>query len=641
LFQEYAMFGEGTQVAAAYGLPGDGANFGLSSGGVPPEGALYGASMGSLLEQLLALQTAGFGSTNLSGPQAKLITAPVWDRFCDGWLATLTPAPNEIETYFPFAYQMMGYGDILRLYADPDFSTIFDPLVLLDMNLGNTNRLAKTSWLSVEAPEGGYNYLLTRASTSWGGAENYDTSLLYFLTLNPATLAPPPDPRLAEPTVFYDQEQGTLMGQSDWTTNRSQLEWRCSWISINHQNGDAGMFQFLRKREFLTKQYSGYDANDYGQCSWFQNTLALQNYCTAGTPDNLGWFEAGLWATGSQWQLGEGAGDPTQYASAGTNCVYTYGDMTPLYNRPSPYEPEDNAVDILQANRSLLWLKPDHIVVYDRATSLHPGLFKRFNLCLPAEPTVAPFSGGGSLVTETLADGQQLFINSLLPKDGFVTVASLSNAVTTVAEGEPDNYRIAIEDPNGPADIRFLHVLQGADAGAPGSPVTYLQSTGGNPFEGVAVRGAEVLFPVNVLSNNFTSLSYAAPAGVTNHYIAGLTPNARYAVTVRTNANQLQVTVAPGTRMTADSAGLLVFDNAGQPLQSSASQWTRVSQLGGGVELSGLGGPLLSYQVQVTTNLATPNWTTLGAATADTSGHIQYTDIPAPSTGTRFYRLAR
>lgn len=124
LFQEYAMFGEGAQVAADYGLLGYGTDFGCANGGLPPKGMLYGHSLGFLLSPLLALQTAGFNGANLSGPQCKLIGAPMWDRFCDAWLSALMPAPTVIEGYLPLEYQFMGYGDMLRLYMTPDFSAM-------------------------------------------------------------------------------------------------------------------------------------------------------------------------------------------------------------------------------------------------------------------------------------------------------------------------------------------------------------------------------------------------------------------------------------------------------------------------------------------------------------------------------------
>lgn len=638
LFQEYAMFGEGAQVAADYGLPGYGTNFGCANAGMPPEGMLYGHAFGFLLSQLLALQTAGFGDASLVGPQGKLIGAPMWDRFCDAWLSALMPAPTVIETYLPLKYQFMGYGDILRLYMTPDFSAMYSLLMMLDQNTGVTNRISKNRWFAVQAPEGGYNNLLNRISVPWGNAEINQGSVLYFLTLDPATLAPPADPRPALPMLFYDASQSTLVGQSDWTTNRSMLHWRCSWNTINHQNADGGMFQFFRKGAFLTKEYSGYDAYGYGQSSWLHNTLALQNHCPAGTPQNLQWFETPLWETGSQWMLGEDTGDPQTYASGGANYVFSYGDLTPLYNRPSPYTPANAALDILHASRSLLWLKPDHIIIYDRATSQTAGLFKRFNLCLPAAPTPV---GGGSLLTETLPGGQQLFINTLSPTNGVASVNPLTNVISSVAEGEPCNYGLTIEDTNNPTNIRFLHVLQGADAGKTADTAAHLLSTSGIAFEGASVRGVAVMFPVNVLSNNFTNLGYTASSGVTNHYVAGLRPNASYAVTVQTNSGSMQVTVAPGLGVTADNAGLLSFDSAGKALNTFVPRWLSAQWVGSGVQLTGLGSPFLPYQVLATTNLNAPNWTVLGTATADAGGGLQFLSPPPITSTERFYRLAR
>ena len=433
LFQEYAMYGEGDQVAADYGLPGYGANFGLTSGGLPPEGSLYGHSVGFLLGQLLALQTAGFNNTNTdyAGPQIKLIGAPLWDRVCNAWLSLITPAPTVIESYMAPAYRLMGYGDTLRLYVTPDFSEVHSLLMLLDARTGVTNRLAKTRWLCMEEPQGGYDDLLNRVARPYGGGEINQNGVLYFLAIDPATLARPPDPRPTLPTLFYDRQQGVFVGHSDWTTNSSMLHWRCSWLSIDHQNADAGMFQFFRKGEFLTKEYSGYDQNgSTGQSSWLHNTLALKNACAAGTPNNLSWYETACWTTGSQWMLDENAGDPFVRVSTGSRTVFAAADLTPLYNRPSPYSPENAAQDILQATRSLLWIKPDRLVVYDRAVSKTAGLFKRFNLCLPAAPAVTPFPGGGSLLTGTLPSGQQLFIKSS-PENIARSVSPTSSARST------------------------------------------------------------------------------------------------------------------------------------------------------------------------------------------------------------------
>jgi hypothetical protein len=155
------------------------------------------------------------------------------------------------------------------------------------------------------------------------------------------------------------------------------------------------------------------------------------------------------------------------------------------------------------------------------------------------------------------------------------------------------------------------------------------------------VCGVAVLFPVNALSNNFTSLGYTAPSGITNHYVAGLRPNISYTVTVQTNSGPIQVTVTAGPGVTADNVGLLSFDNSGKALNLFVPRWLSAQWVNGGLQLNGLGGSLLPYQVLAGTNLTTPNWTTIGTATADASGALQFLHTsPAPATE-RFYRLAR
>src|SRR5262249_53557392 len=54
--------------------------------------------------------------------------------------------------------------------------------------------------------------------------------------------------------------------------------------------------------------------------------------------------------------------------------------------------------------------------------------------------------------------------------------------------------------------------------------------------------------------------------------------------------------------------------------------------------VNGSGYPTLPYRIEASTNLGGTNWTTVGAATADASGGLQFTDTNA-SAPPRFYRL--
>jgi hypothetical protein len=57
--------------------------------------------------------------------------------------------------------------------------------------------------------------------------------------------------------------------------------------------------------------------------------------------------------------------------------------------------------------------------------------------------------------------------------------------------------------------------------------------------------------------------------------------------------------------------------------------------------LTALGGTNLQYQVQANSDLTTTNWQTIGTATADGTGLIQFDDTTVTNQPQRFYRLSR
>jgi hypothetical protein len=376
-------------------------------------------------------------------------------------------------------------------------------------------------------------------------------SLFLFLLLDPA--ATTTDPRPNYPTAFYDPGQGRLIDRTDWSPNATLFDFRCSWESINHQQGDANQFEFYRKGEWLTKGVANYDDGDNGQSSDYHNTLTLENWCSNGTPSDLLW-EVAFWTNGSQWPLAINNGDPVTYASVQTNYSYAFGDTTQLYNRPEFWTPANAALDILHASRSIIWLKPDHIVVYDRATSHTAGLFKQFNLAFPNLPTL-----NGNVITTTTPGGQNLYVTSLLPVGATFTPISIDGPLITIADLEPCQYRMVIQDPSNPTDERFLHVLQGADVGVQPDGAALVQSTAGTAMDGVVVGNTVVLFIVDA-TTPFNGTAYTAPANVTQHFVTGCVPNGFYNVTSANTANGLMLTIAPSAGGSqADTAGVLAL----------------------------------------------------------------------------------
>jgi hypothetical protein len=398
--------------------------------------------------------------------------------------------------------------------------------------------------------------LLSRVSNpwSWGVADSFLSFLLFDPTAGQAS-----DPRPTYPTLFYDPPMGRLVAHSDWTPNGTMFSYMASWESINHQDATGGQFELFRNGEWLTKEMSNYDNNAQGLTTLYHNTLALQNWSAAGTP-TLNWNETTEWANGSQWMWGAAAGDPTTVTSSGPGYVYAASDLTKMYDRPASM-PANGATDVLQATRSIVWLNnvpnqgtaSDYIVVYDRASTIHSGLFKQFNLSLVTAPVTQTLNGA-TVSTETMADGQQLFIETLLPQNAATSYFNGAANMSPIAELEPTQFIYQVQDPTNPASTAFLHVLQGANSGASMVAASYVQSTTGTAFDGAVFGANAVFFPVST-STQFTGTSLPAPAGVHTVMVAGLTPGS-YTYSV---VNGIVTIGSGGATATTDSAGLLTI----------------------------------------------------------------------------------
>jgi len=57
-----------------------------------------------------------------------------------------------------------------------------------------------------------------------------------------------------------------------------------------------------------------------------------------------------------------------------------------------------------------------------------------------------------------------------------------------------------------------------------------------------------------------------------------------------------------------------------------------------GLRLRGLGATTNSYQIQATTNLANPAWTSVGSSTADANGRFTFLTSQTSNSPVRFYR---
>ena len=511
-----------------------------SRGGLLPEGLEYSPqTLGYATQFLLSLHTAGatYPITTALGSN------PFWDDSLTAYLHSLSPATVAREEggdrYLPSFY---GDGQSYHL---PDFVSAFAPIGLYDTMTGNTARLNRVRWLQSHTAPGGATQLAERVRNP----VDFREAILYFMLYDP-NAAPATDPRPALATGYLAPGLNRLFSRSGWGSDASWFTYSLSWNSIDHQMADGNHFSFYRNGEWLTKGRVGYANIAEGiASSEFYNTVAIQNDRPVDR-DDTDW-RIDLWQRGSQFNY-VNDGNPTLLASSlATDYAYALGDATNLYNATS-----EGSTAVTLAERAILWLKPDHIVVYDRAATASTGKFKRWWLQLPNPATV-----NGKVATMTTAAGQQLFVTALLPTAATLTAVNTNEQIIqeTAASDDPMTVRLRVDAPGNGESVRFLHVLQGADAGANVDGVTLVRS-GDNNFEGTIIEDKVVLFPVNreLLA---TTLAYTVPAGVSNHFITGLKPNTGYTVVVQSVGGNQQVEITEGGSTQTDAGGVLVYSN--------------------------------------------------------------------------------
>jgi hypothetical protein len=545
-----------------------------AAGGMAPEGFEYSPqALGYIVQFLLAVKTAGLEDPARFGPQVVLTDNPFWDEVVPAFLHSLSTVPKILpgaERLGP-VYEPAWYGDG-EVYGGPDMIGLLGPLARYDELTGNRTRLDAIRWIETFTPPGGADLMITDRVFYANGSALMN-AILYFMLFDPALFEPgapvPNDPRPAQALFHFAPGIGHLLARTGWDEKAAWFVYNLGWIAIDHQTADGNGFSYYRKGEWLTKPAIGY-GGEYGDedpsDDWYYtdsahaNTLALENEAPwVVEPTD---YTSQLYWRGSQWEYVP-AGDPTILAmSVQPGYAYALGDSTNLYNSV-----QNSSMDMRHASRSIVWLPPDAIVIYDRAESATGGRFKRFWLNLTAGGTVA-----GTRATIATASGQQLVVDTLLPAGAVPEVRPLDNPLDSRADGDPITNQLVVEAPGKPASARFLNVLQGVDAGAAAAAAVMLSSDDG-AFAGAAVGSTAVLFPVT-LATAAADIAFTVPASTTAQLITGLAPGAGFDVALAPSGDSIAVTVTAGTSYRANDGGVLQIGTLPSPLGTSQLAFT-------------------------------------------------------------------
>lgn len=547
------------QYLADYALRTDGA------GGISVEGSQYASNgLGPMAIMLAGLNSAGQDDVQAWGPQANVSRHPFWSLTVPSYLAQLTPmsrVPTGVNLgYLGPIYQPPLSGDLENfLYINDQMIKVLAPMALVDQRAnGNSGPIIQAvRYIQRNLAQGGPSNFAGRIATTKGSTALRD-AIYYFLLFDPAAPAPA-DPRPAmQPKTLFSQHtvngklMGMVLGRSGYTASDTYFHWRLDWNRIDHQRGDSLGFGLWKNGLWLTKGMTGYGTLQ--GCSDYRNSLSLQNGVPTGSPVG----EDTTAAHGSQWDYSP-IGDPEITArSTADGFLFFSGDATNLYN----HQYQTTLREIEHASRSIMWLKPDHVIVYDRAKSKSAGYYKKFFVNVPRDPVITG-NVAWSPAMEGAVEKGRIFVTSLLP-------AGASIQWKTINDGQPaggidsGTGRPSFEDmwsqiyvaaPGAPQETRFLHVIQGTDAGVTSADAAQVVTSSDGEFEG-AVAGSRCVIFRKTLGSPPAALSYTHPAGVTTHYITGLAPFAGFNVA---QAGTTVTLTANGTQRFTDGGGVLVL----------------------------------------------------------------------------------
>ncbi|WP_374562831.1 hypothetical protein [Ideonella sp.] len=524
-------------------------------GGISPEGAEYGESIGFYYGLLLALNTSGRDDTARDGKKVSFTGNPVYKTLLPGYYHSLTT--KKVATDYGSVYQPSWFGDGEQLYLQ-DPMRVMGPNALGARYAADAATLNGARWMEYVAPPDNPGRLSRKANND----DAIVDSIYYFLLFDPAS-GTPTDPRAGLKTYNYAPGIGRIQARTSWADgNKTRLfDYKLSYNTIDHQHGDGNSFDFWRKGEWLTKEFTAYGAG--AAMSEFKNAPSVQNNPNAQVGD----YQHEQLVRGSQFLLGNHDGDPKVLLQGqGKDFVTVTGDATNLYNFDNGWV---TARDVSHVSRSLLWLQPDALVLMDRTKTTVSGRFKRFNLMLPSNGA-APVVSGDKVVASTPGN-QRLEVRTLLPASGSRSIQvegptlnlpdSMWKATLDPMSANKSNwtggYRLRVENPGQPAAVNFLHVLQGYDAGATAATTQLLRSNSGTAMSGALVGSTATLF-VDDLSHAITSFTVPLPAAAHRLLLAGTVAKAAYTVSVSVDgqgARTLHVS-AGGTQL-AGAHGVL------------------------------------------------------------------------------------
>jgi hypothetical protein len=305
-------------------------------------------------------------------------------------------------------------------------------------------------------------------------------------------------------------------------------------LSADHQTFSPGQLQIQRGDNALLVNANAVGDNQTGaHKSSFSNAVVVDDN---GDGAQTYRFSTGYWY-----------GDPGVVVNAyqaGPNFIYVSGDYHAAYSTP---DDPGGGGSTTELTRQVVYLRPDFVVVYDRATTVKDDYPKLLQWHFLDDPTVV-----GNAFVET--QGQ-----SKLFGQTFSSVP-LTTTLATVTVGNADVSELVTQNALPTASVRYVTALQIAPSTTPAMVSTLPVVSTDARLEGVQMGGQVVLFGRNGDVDLTTPVTYLVTAtGSVQHLLTNLQAGKTYQVTVNG---------IPAATLAASAQGTITFSTSGVGVQT-------------------------------------------------------------------------
>jgi len=328
------------------------------------------------------------------------------------------------------------------------------------------------------------------------------------------------------PPHHWASPYGPVFARSDWGKDAVWVSLAASPILTDHQHRDQGHVTIQRGSDYLLMTGGSYGM--FG--SEFANTLLFDDRGAGNIstyPPGQGW-----WGPNSKI---------TKYQPS-TGSVYAQADFTHAYG--AAHDGVRNSVKA--ARRSLLYIRPEVILIHDQALTARPDVKRIFNVNFAAAPHRSKD------VTTVLSGKSRLFMRTLLPAEVQTEVAELR---TKTVPSPCFNYR---ETVSGEGSDSFLHLFQLVDSGRGEIAASALVRSKDGKLQGASVMTGGMTWVALFAAREAvveSAFEYRVEsAGYQRHFLADLAPKRSYRVVIEEPDRQVM-----DQTFTSSEAGVLSF----------------------------------------------------------------------------------